>query len=190
MAWETVIGLEVHIQLATQSKIFSTAPTAYGAEPNTQASAVDIALPGVLPVINGQVIRMATLFGLAIAGWLAWGAWRGASDAVDDLMDREWPDEKRQAFVEAAARHPELSNLHDLRTRTSGNRDFVQFHVDLPPALTIAAAHAIIDRVEADLLEQFPGTELLIHIDPEGHVDEPDNPLVEDNEFAKLEKDA
>ncbi|HBC16141.1 MAG TPA: divalent metal cation transporter FieF, partial [Erythrobacter sp.] len=71
------------------------------------------------------------LFGLAIAGWLAWGAWRGASDAVDDLMDREWPDEKRQAFVEAAARHPELSNLHDLRTRTSGNRDFVQFHVDL-----------------------------------------------------------
>ncbi len=68
--------------------------------------------------------------------------------------------------------------------------DFVQFHVDLPPALTIAAAHAIIDRVEADLLAQFPGTELLIHIDPEGHVDEPDNPLVEDNEFAKLEKDA
>ena len=66
MAWETVIGLEVHIQLATRSKIFSTAPTAYGAEPNTQASAVDIALPGVLPVINGQVIRMATLFGLAI----------------------------------------------------------------------------------------------------------------------------
>lgn len=130
------------------------------------------------------------LFGLAIAGWLAWGAWRGASDAVDDLMDREWPDEKRQAFVEAAARHPELSNLHDLRTRTSGNRDFVQFHVDLPPALTIAAAHAIIDRVEADLIAQFPGTELLIHIDPEGHVDEPDNPLVEDNEFAKLEKDA
>ncbi|WP_304438579.1 cation transporter dimerization domain-containing protein, partial [Erythrobacter sp. HI0028] len=77
-----------------------------------------------------------------------------------------------------------------LRTRTSGNRDFVQFHVDLPPALTIAAAHAIIDRVEADLIAHFPGTELLIHIDPEGHVDEPDNPLVEDNEFAKLEKDA
>ncbi|GAB3678889.1 Asp-tRNA(Asn)/Glu-tRNA(Gln) amidotransferase subunit GatB [Salinisphaera aquimarina] len=64
--WETVIGLEVHIQLATRSKIFSSAPTAYGAEPNTQASAVDVALPGVLPVINANVIRMATMFGLAI----------------------------------------------------------------------------------------------------------------------------
>jgi len=66
MNWEPVIGLEVHIQLATRSKIFSGASTAYGAEPNTQASAVDIALPGVLPVINREVIRMAVMFGLAI----------------------------------------------------------------------------------------------------------------------------
>ena len=55
--------------------------------------------------------------------------------------------------------------------------------------MTIARSHAIIERVEEDLREQFPGTEILIHIDPEGHVDEPGNPLVEDNEFAKLEKD-
>ena len=130
------------------------------------------------------------LFGLAIAAWLAFGAWRGASEAVDALMAREWPESRRIAFVEAAARHPELSNLHDLRTRTSGNRDFVQFHVDLPPAMTIEQAHAIIERVEEDLCGQFPGMELLIHIDPEGHVDEPGNPLVEDDEFAKLEKDA
>ena len=130
------------------------------------------------------------LFGLAIAAWLAFGAWRGASEAVDDLMDREWPEEKRLAFVEAAAKHPELSNLHDLRTRTAGNRDFVQFHVDMPPIMTVEEAHDIIERVEADLCRQFPGMELLIHIDPEGHVDEPDNPLVEENEFSKLEKDA
>ncbi|MGH1540921.1 MAG: Asp-tRNA(Asn)/Glu-tRNA(Gln) amidotransferase subunit GatB [Arenicella sp.] len=64
--WETVIGLEIHAQLQTSSKIFSGSSTAYGAEPNTQASAVDIALPGVLPVANLEAIRMAIKFGLAI----------------------------------------------------------------------------------------------------------------------------
>ena len=128
------------------------------------------------------------LFGLGIAGWLAWGAWRGASEAVDQLLDREWPDDKRQRFVEIAARHPELSNLHDLRTRTSGAHDFVQFHVDMPGDMTVLEAHDIIDRVERDLLNAFPEMDLLIHIDPAGHVDEPDNPLVEQDEFAKLEE--
>ncbi len=66
MQWETVIGLEIHAQLATRSKIFSGASTAYGAEPNTQACAVDLGLPGVLPVVNEQAIAMAVRFGLAI----------------------------------------------------------------------------------------------------------------------------
>ncbi len=66
MSWETVIGLEIHVQLATKSKIFSGASTAFGAEPNTQACAVDLALPGTLPVLNAEAVRMALLFGLAI----------------------------------------------------------------------------------------------------------------------------
>ncbi|TNC81944.1 MAG: Asp-tRNA(Asn)/Glu-tRNA(Gln) amidotransferase GatCAB subunit B [Oleiphilus sp.] len=66
MQWETVIGLEIHVQLATKSKIFSGSSTAFGAEPNTQASAVDLALPGTLPVPNEQAFRYAILFGLAI----------------------------------------------------------------------------------------------------------------------------
>jgi aspartyl-tRNA(Asn)/glutamyl-tRNA(Gln) amidotransferase subunit B len=65
MEWETVIGLEIHTQLATNSKIFSGASTTYGAEPNTQACAVDLGLPGVLPVLNAEVVRMAAMFGLA-----------------------------------------------------------------------------------------------------------------------------
>jgi len=127
------------------------------------------------------------LFGLGIAAWLVWGAWRASGEAVDNLMDREWPEERRLRFIERAARHPELSKLHDLRTRTSGDRDFVQFHVDLPPDMTVAEAHTVIERVEEDLCRAFPGMELLIHIDPEGHVDEPGNRLVEADEFAKLE---
>lgn len=66
MQWETVIGLEIHAQLATKSKIFSSASTEYGAEPNTQACAVDLGLPGVLPVLNREAVRMAVKFGLAI----------------------------------------------------------------------------------------------------------------------------
>ncbi|MGB1580026.1 MAG: Asp-tRNA(Asn)/Glu-tRNA(Gln) amidotransferase GatCAB subunit B, partial [Nevskiales bacterium] len=64
--WEVVIGLEVHVQLATQSKIFSAASTAYGAEPNRQACAIDLGLPGVLPVLNQEAVRMACKFGVAI----------------------------------------------------------------------------------------------------------------------------
>jgi aspartyl-tRNA(Asn)/glutamyl-tRNA(Gln) amidotransferase subunit B len=71
MKWETVIGLEIHAQLATRSKIFSGASTAYGAAPNTQACAVDLGLPGVLPVLNAEVVRMAAKFGLATHSTIA-----------------------------------------------------------------------------------------------------------------------
>jgi aspartyl-tRNA(Asn)/glutamyl-tRNA(Gln) amidotransferase subunit B len=69
--WETVIGLEIHAQLATKSKIFSSAATAYGAAPNTQANLVDLGYPGVLPVLNGEAVRMAVKFGLAIGAHVA-----------------------------------------------------------------------------------------------------------------------
>jgi aspartyl-tRNA(Asn)/glutamyl-tRNA(Gln) amidotransferase subunit B len=71
MDWEVVIGLEIHAQLATNSKIFSGSSTAYGAEPNTQANAVDLGLPGVLPVLNEEAVRMAAKFGLAIGATVA-----------------------------------------------------------------------------------------------------------------------
>jgi aspartyl-tRNA(Asn)/glutamyl-tRNA(Gln) amidotransferase subunit B len=71
MEWETVIGLEIHTQLATKSKIFSGASTAYGAQPNTQACAVDLGLPGVLPVLNEEAVRMAVIFGMAIEAHIA-----------------------------------------------------------------------------------------------------------------------
>ena len=66
MEWETVIGLEIHAQLSTASKIFSGATTAYGAAPNTQACVVDLAMPGVLPVMNKGAVERAVKFGLAI----------------------------------------------------------------------------------------------------------------------------
>jgi len=111
------------------------------------------------------------LFGVGIALWLMWGAWRASASAIDQLMDREWPEEKRQRFLAAAARHPELRGIHDLRTRTSGTRDFVQFHVWVAPEMTVAEAHRVMDEIEAKLRLEFPGVEVLIHPDPEGYTD-------------------
>ena len=70
-SWEVVIGIETHVQLLTRSKIFSGSSTAFGAEPNVQANAVDIALPGVLPVLNRGAVECAIRFGLAVGGNIA-----------------------------------------------------------------------------------------------------------------------
>lgn len=113
-------------------------------------------------------------FGLAIALWLGWGAWGASQQAIEQLMDHEWPEERRTAFLEAVARHPEIKGLHDLRTRTSGDRDFVQFHLAVNGDMTVREAHVVMDEVEAILKKEFPGVEILIHPDPEGHVDPTD----------------
>jgi len=134
-------------------------------------------------LLNGAVIAALALdqfaglvgadavFGLLIAGWLIFGAWRASSHAVDQLMDREWPEAQRAAFLAAALEHPELEGLHDLRTRTSGSHHFVQFHVWVPGEWTVREAHDRLDAVEEALQARFPGTEILIHLDPHGHTD-------------------
>ena len=119
------------------------------------------------------------VLGLAIAAWLGWGAWRASQEAVEQLMDREWPEDKKAYFLEVVARHPELKGVHDLRTRTSGNRDFVQFHVWMDGGMTLRHAHRVMDEVEAKLVVEFPDVEILIHPDPEGLVNE-EGPAAED----------
>ena len=111
------------------------------------------------------------VFGLLIAAWLAFGAWRASSHALDQLMDREWPDELRERFLAASREYPELAGLHDLRTRSSGTHYFAQFHVWVPGDWTVQKAHDRLDAVEEELQKRFPGTEILIHVDPEGQTD-------------------
>ena len=119
----------------------------------------------------GGIVGADAVFGLLIALWLAYGAWRSSSNALDQLMDREWPDEQRERFLAAAKDYPELEGLHDLRTRTSGTHNFVQFHVWVPPEWTVREAHDRMDRIEQELEKRFPATEILIHLDPHGHTD-------------------
>lgn len=111
------------------------------------------------------------LGGIAIALWLIRGAWSAARTAVDQLMDREWPEPKRRAFIALANDHPAFRGIHDLRTRTSGMQDFAQFHVWVDPAMTIAEAHDVVEEMEGRLARAFPDTEVLIHLDPEGKID-------------------
>jgi ferrous-iron efflux pump FieF len=117
------------------------------------------------------LIGADAVFGLLIACWLLWGGWNASSQALDQLMDREWPDELRDRFLAAAKEYPELAGLHDLRTRTSGSHHFAQFHVWVPRDWTVQEAHDRLDRVEEQLQERFPETEILIHVDPEGQTD-------------------
>lgn len=119
-----------------------------------------------------QVAGSDPFFGLAIAVWLGWGAFRAAGEAIDHLMDKEWPEEKRQDFLAVLAKHPELRGVHDLRTRTAGARDFVQFHAAVDGNMTVAEAHRVMDELEVKIEAEFPGVEVLIHPDPEGLVDE------------------
>ncbi|MCB1675075.1 MAG: Asp-tRNA(Asn)/Glu-tRNA(Gln) amidotransferase subunit GatB [Halioglobus sp.] len=97
MQWETVIGLEVHLQLATQSKIFSGSPTTFGAAPNTQASAVDLAMPGMLPVLNEKAVRYAVMFGLGV----------GAEIGMRSVFDR------KNYFYPDLPKGYQISQFHD-----------------------------------------------------------------------------
>lgn len=202
MSGSVTASAEYGIGVSAIAIVVTFALTRYQAHVIRQTSSVAIATDSIHYtsdlLLNGAVIAALVLeaylgvhgadplFGIGIALWLFWGAWRASSNALDQLMDREWPDEKRRRFVEVAARHPELKGLHDLRTRTSGAHDFVQFHMWMDPAKTVVEAHDIVEALEEELGREFPGTEILIHIDPVGQVDNPDNPLVEEDEIEKL----
>jgi len=118
MEWEVVIGLEIHVQLNTQSKIFSGAATAYGAQPNTQACAVDLGLPGVLPVLNKEAVAKAAMFGLAVGATINNGS-------VFDRKNYFYPDLPKGYQISQLAipivEHGELEiSLEDGSTKSVG----------------------------------------------------------------------
>jgi ferrous-iron efflux pump FieF len=162
-----LIAYQRHVVRRTGSVAIATDRLHYASDLMLNASVI-VAL--VLDQYAG-VVGADAVFGLLIALWLAWGAWKSSSHALAQLMDREWPDSMREQFLAAARRFPELEGLHDLRTRTSGTHHFAQFHVWVPADWTVKEAHERMDRIEQELEAQFPATEILIHLDPEGHTD-------------------
>ena len=112
------------------------------------------------------------VFALAIAGYILRGAWQIGIKAYHMLMDRELEDVERQAIKKIALDHPDVLGVHDLRTRSSGTRQFIQLHLEMDGSITLQEAHIISDAVEAKIMEAFPQSEVLIHEDPEGILEE------------------
>jgi len=108
------------------------------------------------------------LFGIAIAGYILIVAWRIARGAFDMLMDRELPERERARIRRIVLEHPSVIDMHDLRTRTSGRKTFIQVHIELDGDLSLYRAHDVADEVEASLHAAYPGAGVIIHQDPHG----------------------
>jgi ferrous-iron efflux pump FieF len=108
------------------------------------------------------------IIALIVAGVLIWSAWGVFRQSYDQLMDRELPDDARDDIRAVVMRHPEVRNLHDLRTRAAGVHTFIQFHIELDPAISLMRAHEVSDQVEAEVCAAFPHAEVIIHQDPAG----------------------
>ena len=111
------------------------------------------------------------LFAVAIAAYILFTAWQVAHTALDLLMDRELPDDARRKIRDIALAHREVRDIHDLRTRSSGQATFIQFHLELDGNTLLSRAHTISDEVEDAILVAFPGAEVIIHQDPAGLVE-------------------
>ena len=115
-----------------------------------------------------QVPLIDPLFGALISIWILWGASKIIRQSLNVLMDRELPEAERGRIVAIATAHPEVRDVHDLRTRSTGTRIFIQMHLELDGTMPLAQAHAIADMVEADILAAFPHAEVMIHEDLAG----------------------
>ncbi|HLY07249.1 MAG TPA: cation diffusion facilitator family transporter [Rhizomicrobium sp.] len=108
------------------------------------------------------------IVGLGVAAVLAVSAWSVFRQSYDQLMDRELPDAERERIKEIVLGHPEVRNLHDLRTRAAGIYKFVQLHIELDPAISLTRAHEVSDEVENEILAAFRDAQVIIHQDPAG----------------------
>ena len=122
-----------------------------------------------------ELPRADPLIAIAVASYILYSAWQIGNEALDSLMDRELSELDRERIGAIVEAHTEVKGLHDLRTRMAGTKFFIQLHLELPGAMTLHDAHIISDQVEAELLAEFPGAEVIIHQDPEGINERIDN---------------
>jgi ferrous-iron efflux pump FieF len=137
------------------------------------------------------VSNIGVVVAILLVGWFEWlwadpviamlvalvmvtSAWSVFHQSLDQLMDRELPEEDRARIIGIVHRHDEILALHELKTRKAGNNIFIQIHIELDGAMPLAKAHAVSDQVESDLCAAFPQAEVIIHQDPAGLEAEPE----------------
>lgn len=118
----------------------------------------------ISPYLNWP--RLDALLGGMISLYILYSAWVIAKGALDILMDKELPEKQREKIVSIVCSFPDVLGIHSLKTRSSGQKEFIQMHVDLPQDISLTAAHDISDMIEDKINQEFPHAEVLIHHDP------------------------
>lgn len=128
--------------------------------------AVNVGIIAVLAVSGMGWLWLDGAVGLAIALFILRSAWHIASEASQLLLDREMPGDVRNRISAIVSSHPEALGFHDLRTRQSGRTCFIQLHLDMDQNLTLRLAHDLADRIQTAIENDFPGADVIIHLDP------------------------
>lgn len=169
-----IISLTLTVGLVGYQRyvIAKTRSTVVKADHMHYASDVMMNLSIIISLILAKIYGwnyIDSILALLIAIYIFHGAWEISKESLDMLMDKEFADDEREKILEIAKSHPEVISIHDLRTRKSGNKSFMQMHVEMDANMSLAQAHKISDEIENALQIYFPYTEILIHQDPYGY---------------------
>lgn len=148
-----------------------TGSIAVGADELHYRSDLILNLGVIATLMLGSILHLPILdplFGGAVGLWIIYGAVKIARLSLVQLMDREMPDSERARVRAIAESHPEVTAVHDIRTRVAGPTTFIQLHIEMDGGMNLLRAHEISDAVEAQLQAAFPQAEILIHEDPAG----------------------
>ena len=166
------IAVTVVLVIAQQFVVRRTGSIAIGADRLHYVSDIlvnaGVAI-GILLATSFGILIADPIVGLLVAAMLAVGVWHVFRQSYDQLMDHELPDEDRAHIRAIALRHPDVRDMHDLRTRAAGVRCFIQLHIEMDPAFSLMRSHGVADDVEAAIQAAFPNAEIIIHQDPVGY---------------------
>jgi ferrous-iron efflux pump FieF len=165
------IALAIALILYERSVILKTGSVAVAADQTHYIGDLATNIGVVIAILLSTQLGWISadpIIALFVAAVLVTSAWLVFRDSLDQLMDHELPDAERERIIAIATAHPEVTGLHDLRTRKAGLYTFIQVHLELDPAMALSRAHQVSDEVERELCQAFDKAEVIIHQDPAG----------------------